>query len=694
MDIRKEQRTDSMKKDNIKISLRILPLLCGGALCLCWTFSSRGTATATPTSDAAKGLPRFTGGNPPYADTKFHDGRFRPAVGVQNIEVLRGNRTHPELLYDMSKMVTYPDAGFGKDGFTYNHAPMLCYWKGMFWIECLSCPKDENHVLGQTLLTWSTDGRSWARPEVIFPSEKIRDKNDNKEKYTLCHQRMGFYVAPNGRLLVLSYYGFPNTPNNGKGVGRAVREIKSTGEYGPIYWIRYTAYQGYNKENSPAFPFYEDSSDGGFKKACNDLLADKLMVQAWYEEDQGNENNFYAYAPKNTRFAKAFCWYSLPNGKIVGLWKWRKMIVADKWEPGVVKDLTGPASGKIANDGENIYHGGAKIWGQRTSDGRYALVYNPVLDTSFRHPLSVITGPDGLDFDTYFLNVHGEVPPYRFVGDNKDGGGGQYVRGILPGNGTPPDGGLWLVYSSNKEDVWATHVPVPIKGTVDDDVHDNFANLTPGGVVTNWNIYSGVWTPITVVADGGNKVLRMQDKDPYDYAKAVRVFPETTKATISFRVRPEQKADDDLEIEVLNYKGQRPVRLQLAQGVIKVADGGTMKNIGSYTAGQRLQFVLSVDTEAAKYDVQLNGKPALKGATFAEVLSNQGNPYHSKFRTPTVERIEFRTGKYRLDDLSRYPTGKNDFLVNQPDLPGADDPVANAVFDLDDFQTATVKGGG
>lgn len=671
---------------------RFLSSLAGGLLCITCGFATPGARAATLESEAARGLPRFTGGTPPYADTRFHDGRFRPAVGVQNIEVLRGNRSHPEWLYDMSRMVSYPDAGFGKLGFTYNHAPMLSYWKRMFWLEYLSCPKDENRDLGHTLLTWSEDGRSWARPEVIFPAERIRDKKDNKVKYTICHQRMGFYVAPNGRLLVLSYYGFANTPNNGKGVGRAVREILGPGQYGPIFWIRYTAFQGYSPENSPHFAFYQDSPDGGFKKACDDLLADKLMVQAWYEEDQGNENNFYAYAPKNTRFAKAFCWYTLPNGRIVGLWKWRKMIVADKWEPGFVKDLTGPTSGRIAHDGENIYYGGAKIWGQRTSDGRYALVYNPVLDTSFRHPLSVITGPDGLDFDTYFLNVHGEVPPYRFVGGNKDGGGGQYVRGILPGNGLSPDGDLWLTYSANKEDIWVARVPVPIKGTVDEDVHDNFDNLPTDGFVSGWNVYSGVWTTIAVVADGGNKVLRLQDKDPYDYAKAVRVFPETTKAALSFRVRAGQRADDDLEIEVLNYKGQRPVRLQLAQGGIKASDGETQKSIGTYSAGQWLRFAVKVDTGTAKYDVQLNGKPALKDASFAEALSNAGDPYHSRFRTPTVERIEFRTGKYRMDDLSRYPTGKNDFLVNEPDLPGADNPVANAVFDLDDLQTTTLTG--
>ncbi len=669
-------------------SLVMLLVLCMGLSARLNTGQERN---AKPTPKSPLERPRFTGGNPPYADTSYHDGRFRPAVGVRNFQVLRGNRKHPEQLYDMTKIPVYPGAGLEGVGFTYNHAPMLCYWRDMFWLEYLSCPVHENRALGHSLLTWSSDGQNWVRPEVIFPAKIIRDKKDNVEKYSICHQRMGFYVAPNGRLLVLSYYGFPDSPNDGKGIGRAVREIKGPGEYGPISWIRYTAFQGYGRANSPHFPFYKDSQDEGFKKACDDLLANKLMVQQWYEEDQGNDDNLYAYAPESTRFAKAFCWYTRADGKIVGMWKWRKMIVADKWEPGFVKDLTGPLKGRIASDGENIYHGGAKIWGQRTSDGRYALVYNPVLDTSYRHPLSVTTSADGIDFDKYLLNIHTEVPPYRFVGGNKDGGGGQYVRGIVPGNGTPPDGALWLTYSSTKEDIWVTRVPVPVRGTVDRDVSDSFDNLKAGGMVTDWNIYGGVWTPISIVEDNGNKVLRLQDRDPYDYAKAVRVFPETTKAQIAFRVRPRQKGADNLEIEVLNYMGQRPVRMHIAGGLIRAGDGAAMKEIGMYSSGQWLRFALTVDTQAARYDLQLNGKPVLNAAAFAEALSNKENPYRSLYKLPTVERIEFRTGKYRMNDMSRYPTGNNDFLVKEPDLQGADEAVPNSVFDLDDLRTKGVK---
>jgi hypothetical protein len=78
----------------------------------------------------------------------------------------------------------------------------------------------------------------------------------------------------------------------------------------------------------------------------------------------------------------------------------------------------------------------AKVWGQRTPDGRYALLYNPRRDNRHRWPLAIVTGDDGVRFDE-LLTVQGEVPPRRYNGLDK-AFGPQYVRGIAEGNGTPP----------------------------------------------------------------------------------------------------------------------------------------------------------------------------------------------------------------------------------------------------------------
>jgi hypothetical protein len=630
-------------------------------------------------------LPAFNGGQPPYANTDYLDGQLRPAVGVHNFEVIRCNRTYPELVTD--DIPSYPDAGIKNVGFTYNHAPMLSYFKGRFWLLYRSGPVHEHQEPCYALITWSDDGRNWDKPQTIFAAQKFRNrKEDNKIQYSISHQRMGWYVSPDGRLIACAYYGMPDTPNDGRGVGRVVREVYGPGKYGPIYWVRYNKYQGYSKDDSPHYPYYKEAPDKGFVKAIDGLLANKLMVQQWYEEDQDTSEGFFSYVPSRTRYGKAFDWYTLPDGRIVGMWKWKKMVVANKWEPGHISHQ---------GQGRDIYYGGAKIWGQKLSDGRYALVYNPIKNTTWRHPLSVTTSGDGMNFDTYFLNVQSETPLMRFGGANKDGGGAQYVRGIIPGNGVPPDKALWLTYSSNKEDIRVTRVPVPIRGTVEKDVDDSFDNMTVGGLVTDWNVYCGIWTPIAVVKDKANKVLRLEDKAPYDYAKAVRVFPETTKAKVSFDLRVQDAGRDNLEIELQNYKGQRPVRIVLdgRSGKIKANKGESMSDIASLAAGKWLKLDIDVDTMAGKYDLKLNGEKVVSGAAFAGALDNTNNPYKSKSTTPTVERIVFRTGTWRMKDFSRYGFGANDYRKNEPDLVAADEAVAEAVYDIDNFRTVTAKPG-
>ena len=70
------------------------------------------------------------------ANPNYHDGALRYAVGVENIQVMRANRTHPE------------DAdGFG---WTYNHAPNLTYWNNTFYLEYLSNPVNEHARFGNT----------------------------------------------------------------------------------------------------------------------------------------------------------------------------------------------------------------------------------------------------------------------------------------------------------------------------------------------------------------------------------------------------------------------------------------------------------------------------------------------------------------------------------------------------------------
>ena len=168
------------------------------------------------------------------------DGGLRPVIGTTNIQVFRANREQPEMAEGT--------------GWTYNHQPYLAYWNEMFYLEYLSNPAAEHEGPGQTLLTTSKDGLHWSKPQIIFPPYPLEDG-----LYSIMHQRMGFYRTSDDRLLVLAFYGSPcpypwppkwDMPNDGRGIGRVVREVYKDGNLSPIYFIRYNRHAGWHENNT------------------------------------------------------------------------------------------------------------------------------------------------------------------------------------------------------------------------------------------------------------------------------------------------------------------------------------------------------------------------------------------------------------------------------------------------------------
>src|SRR5690606_35778141 len=148
----------------------------------------------------------------------------------------------------------------------------------------------EHVAPGQTLISTSSDGRNWDMPEVVFPIYLLRPGpiRSTETGVAMMHHRMGFYVARNGRLLALGFYGHaPNLWGEG-GIGRVVREAYPDGSYGPIYFIRYNKLSKCD-ENNTSYPFYKESEDIGFIRACEELLNDKLKTIQWWEEDRSTD---------------------------------------------------------------------------------------------------------------------------------------------------------------------------------------------------------------------------------------------------------------------------------------------------------------------------------------------------------------------------------------------------------------------
>lgn len=562
-------------------------------------------ALALSTSQAQDSV-RYTGKTLVNAD--YHHGQLTPVVGVHNIQTFRANREHPELAENF--------------GWTYNHAPMLAYWNNKFYVEYLSDQVGESIPPGQTLLQSSPDGYSWTKPDVIFPIYRIADGTTKegrtdvaKDLDAVMHQRMGFYVSTKNVFLVLGFYAISfdakDDPNDGHGIGRAVREIQADGKYGPIYFIHYNP--GYSEKNTK-YPYFTKSKNKAFVEACKELLANKLMTQQWNEEADRKD-------PLITlqKQYKAFSYYHLPDGRVVGLWK--NALTA-------ISTDNGKSWPESAFRAPGFVNSNAKIWGQKTADGNFATVYNP---SEYRWPLAISTSKNGLDY-TNLLLVNGEITPMRYGGNYKSYGP-QYVRGIEEGNGKPADGKLWVTYSMNKEDIWVSSVPLPVNDKVSAHVNDDFGKLPKGKELEQWNIYSPLWAPVKV--EDGTLVLK--DKDPFDYAKAERLFPASKKIITSFSVTPKQNDFGLLEIELQDAKGMASVRLTFdTAGNFSGKAGARYKNFMKYEAGKSYDIKLKLDAHTRFYSLTVNGKELSLSLAFQPVAD--------------VSRIVFRTG-----DTRRFP---------------------------------------
>jgi hypothetical protein len=580
---------------------------------------------------------RYRGGE---AADMTHEGGLRLAVGAHNYQAFRANRS-------------YPEAAEGY-GWVYNHAPMLAYWNGRFYLQYLSGPVHENVPPIHTLLTWSPDGVNWVKPVVTFPTYQLSDGS-----FALMHQRMGFYVAPNGRLLVLGFYGFAKHPNNGTGIGRVVREVLSDNTFGPIYYIRYNSHNGFDESNTQ-YLFYRKSTDAGFVEACEALLADKLMTLQWWEEDRSADGFYYPMGEE----LKALSFYHRKDGKVVGLWK-------SQWSalsPDEGRSWTKPV--KVPT----LVMAQAKVWGQKTSDGRYALLYNPRADNRHRWPLAIVTGEDGVLFDD-LLAVQGEVAPRRYNGTDK-AYGPQYVRGIAEGNGTPPGNSLWVTYSMNKEDLWLSRIPLPVCGRVSGAVKEDFNQARTEDL--EWNLHSPIWARVAVAdfPSSINRSLGLWDSDPGDYAKAVRVFPESLELTVKFKLLARQSDHGRLEIELLDRHGYRPpVRIHLNEdGRILALDGdrADVVELARYRPDNWYEFEIRADVDKSHFDLLLDGRLVLEGA---EML----DPVRS------LERLSFRTGAFRESPTLRDPKSPG------CDLPRGDERLAEAAFFLDDVEVQVIR---
>lgn len=577
--------------------------------------------------------------NPRCADVRFQDGALPHLKGVKSFQIMRANRKHPEWADDI--------------GWTYNHAAMIAHAYGYYFCEYLSNPVDEHETPGHTLLTKSKDGQHWEKPVLIFPEVEVptwqykgpRSEMLQDPHLTCAHQRMGFYHASNGVLLVLAFYGLvhdrhKSAPCDGWGIGRTVRRIMPDGTVGEgIYFLLYNEPAGYTRENIDVFPHYTDSADAEFVAACQECLNNGAVVRQMYEEQRFDKTLFPNPA------AEALSFYTVSEDEMIGMYK--KGMVAVSHDQGKTWSAVEKQPTIITATG--------KVWGQKTADGRYTLMYNPTTDGQHRWPIAAVTGDDGHNYAD-MAAITGDMSPQRYGGLDKNLGP-QYMRGIAECNEQSPDGDVWLAYTNNKEDVWVSRIPVPL---THEGEKEGAIDLSAGVLPRNLGVYAPVWCPVE--AEEG--VLVMKDKDPYDQGRAEVAMARATRGVIRFTVDIAALGKEGaFTFEVQDDIGRTPIRLVFKpDGILYVRGDGRTDPWKPYGMQEKIDVEIEFNCETNRYILRALGQE--KNSGFSAAVNDL-----TRFRFMTKEVIP-----HMSTDADCGKWGTKDMV-----LAGGEDPVGESV---------------
>jgi len=194
-----------------------------------------------------------------------------------------------------------------------------------------------------------------------------------------------------------------------------------------------------------------------------------------------------------------------------------------------------------------------------------------------------------------------------------------------------------------------------------------------------WNLHIPTWAPISVVNDPVTKTncLELRDEEPYDYALAERVFPESKIVEVSFRFNAKDVPQGyALEIEVVDKHGSRPMLIRIDNEYLAVDRKKVDLHPVPIKMDRWYNVKLQLNCDSQSYDLFVDGKLAIDDIPFADQVSS-------------LERIVFRTGQYRghvsrefADDGVPKATG-----LDSEDLPGADEKAPLCRYWIDNFET-------
>jgi len=509
------------------------------------------------------------------------DGGLPPWPGVANVQIHRSCLRRPDL-----------DGGLGCG---FQHHMDLAIWKGRLYAAWHASEVNEDRAPWRLLLSTSEDGFNWSDPYDAFPHQAIASL------------RMYFYQAANGRFLMMA------TMRRGMNFvieawkeSLVVREIHAGHSLGPIHTLRL------RHEAPPGMPpWFHDSDDAGFTAACRELLANRPYLE---QHDYG----ILLDPPDRMPWHDRAAWKN--DQPPEGFWTFGKGASVFRRDDDSLVYVSKLGYATQSLDGgltweepcipPGLVTHTAKVWGQRATGGGFFLAYNPT--SGPRYPLAGVHSAEGRCF-RQLRSIHGELPPRRFQGYAKDFGA-QYVRGVglWSNDGSRPhDAASWIIYSVNKEDIWVSRIP---PGPPQEAPHGStaFADLPPGPLASGWNFYTGRWFSARLApeAPGGPTVLELRDRDPYDYARATRTFPEAGDLRVQITLRQSRAGAAPLEIELSPaFGGLAPIRLSGSPAGWHAGHGCHLRFAGPLQPGVWHTLALTARRSTGSFTVRVDGGP-------------------------------------------------------------------------------------
>jgi len=195
-------------------------------------------------------------------------------------------------------------------------------------------------------------------------------------------------------------------------------------------------------------------------------------------------------------------------------------------------------------------------------------------------------------------------------------------------DGTRNDAAMFIAYRSNKEDIWVTRVPVPVVVNGPAAIADDFASAPLGSDLPGWNVYRPKWSDVSIAAaPDGSRCLQVEDRDPIDHAKAVRVFAEAKHVVATFDVAIGQAGPGSAEVQLLaTFGGAAPVTLKLdPDGKLRLGE----TELTTLSPDRWLAVKVDADCAAKTFSVSVDGREVSKDVAFEGVAD-------------TIDRIAFR----------------------------------------------------